>query len=67
MRVNDSTAEWLHPTARQLLPAPMASATLAVMDDPLPPDLQAVLDHVEQSAQRLAMGVIDYPAGQLAW
>ena len=34
------------------------------MADPLPPDLQAVLDHAWQSAQRLAMDVIEYPHDQ---
>lgn len=34
------------------------------MDDPLPPDLQAVLDHAWQSAQRLAIDVIGYTPEQ---
>jgi predicted HAD superfamily phosphohydrolase len=34
------------------------------MTDPLPSDLQVVLDHAWQSAQRLAMDVIEYPPEQ---
>jgi hypothetical protein len=34
------------------------------VSDPVPPDLQAILDNTWQSAQRLAMGVIEYPHDQ---
>jgi hypothetical protein len=34
------------------------------MADSLPPDLQSMLDYAWQSAQRLAIDVIDYPTDQ---
>jgi hypothetical protein len=39
-------------------------ATFACMDDPVPSVVPDVLDHAWQSAQRLAIDVINYPADQ---
>jgi hypothetical protein len=39
-------------------------ATIGCMDDPVPPVVPDVLDHAWQSAQRLAIDVINYPANQ---
>jgi hypothetical protein len=36
----------------------------ASMADPIPPDLQAILVHARQSAERLAIDVINYPPEQ---
>jgi hypothetical protein len=34
------------------------------MADPMPPDVQAMLDHAWQTTQRLAVHVIEYPPAQ---
>jgi hypothetical protein len=39
-----------------------ACASLHVMADPMPPVVQDLLDHAWESAQRLAIDVIEYPA-----
>ena len=39
-----------------------ACATIFGMDDPAPPAVRDMLDHALESAQRLAIDVIEYPA-----
>lgn len=57
------TSHHVHHYGR-LPPISISYANIGCMADPLPPDLQAVLDHARQSAQRLAMDVIEYRAAR---